>query len=309
VWDRHVLTFGAEYRDIFSQTRRVYDADTGQTFTDVQGNRRNYGIFAQGEFMLLNVLQLNAGVRYDQYGDFDPTASPRVALIYNPCERTTFKAIYGTAFRVPNFLELSDSRFQDIRPENISSGEFVYEQGIGKHLRSSVSVFYNRMDDLITLQSGNFTNFTVQGTGVEWGLEGAWSNGIRARASYAWQHADNRSSDTHLTDSPENLVKLNLSAPVWKEKIFAGLEFQYTSRRRTSSTTTSGETVPGNDVGDFTVVNFTLFSQNLVKNLDVSATIYNLFDTARADPATRFHQQDSIPQDGRAFRLKATYRF
>jgi iron complex outermembrane receptor protein len=52
-----------------------------------------------------------------------------------------------------------------------------------------------------------------------------------------------------------------------------------------------------------------LFTQNLIKNLDFSATVYNLLDEQYADPATHFHLQDQIPRDGRSFRLKLTYRF
>jgi outer membrane receptor for ferrienterochelin and colicins len=60
-------------------------------------------------------------------------------------------------------------------------------------------------------------------------------------------------------------------------------------------------------------VNLTLFSQNLIKGLELSATIYNLLDTRYDDPATqgqgRTHLQDLIEQDGRTFRVKLTYRF
>ena len=55
--------------------------------------------------MILTNLHLNAGARYDQYGDVDPTANPRVALIYNPIPSGALKAIYGSAFRAPNFFE------------------------------------------------------------------------------------------------------------------------------------------------------------------------------------------------------------
>ena len=57
------------------------------------------------------------------------------------------------------------------------------------------------------------------------------------------------------------------------------------------------------------IVNLTLFSQNLVKNLEFSASVYNLLDRQYGDPASRFHTQDLIGQDGRSFRLKLTYRF
>jgi len=68
-------------------------------------------------------------------------------------------------------------------------------------------------------------------------------------------------------------------------------------------------TVQGEDAGGFGIVNLTLFSQNFVKNLEFSASVYNVLDSRYGDPASRFHTQDLIGQDGRSFRLKLTYRF
>ena len=68
-------------------------------------------------------------------------------------------------------------------------------------------------------------------------------------------------------------------------------------------------TVQGEDAAGYGIVNLTLFSQNLVKNLEFSASLYNVLDRKYADPASRFHVQDLIEQNGRSFRLKLTYRF
>jgi outer membrane receptor for ferrienterochelin and colicins len=308
LWERHILTFGAEFRDDFHQHREIFNPASGTVFTDANRDRLSYGVYLQGDFMLLTNLHLNVGARYDQYGNFNPAFSPRTALIYNPWKTAAFKAIYGTAFRAPNFLELSDPRFQDIKPEEITSYELVYEQEIGRHLRSSVSGFYNQMQDLIVLQNGNYTNLNANTKGMELALEGNWNNGIRSRLSYSLQRTEDDSGQ-NLRDSPEHLIKLNVSVPVYKQKVFASLEFQYISSRRTYFTTSTGETMRGMDAGGFETVNFTLFSHDLIKNLDFSGSVYNLFDTRYGDPSSRFHLQDIIEQDGRSFRLKLTYRF
>ena len=308
LWERHIITFGTEYRDDFRQHREVFDPASGKVFSDASRDRLSYGVYLQGDFMLRTNLHFNGGVRYDQYGNFNPAFNPRLALIYNPWKTATLKAIYGTAFRAPNFLELSDPRFQDIKPEEITSYELVYEQEIGRHLRSSVSGFYNQMQDLIVLQNGNYTNLNANTKGTELALEGNWNNGIRSRLSYSLQRTED-SSKQNLPDSPEHLVKMNVSVPVYKQKIFASLEFQYTSSRRTLFTTSTGETMNGMDAGGFETVNFTLFSRELIKNLEFSGSVYNLFDTRYGDPSSRFHLQDIIEQDGRSFRLKLTYRF
>jgi iron complex outermembrane receptor protein len=307
IWEQHMITLGAEYRNDFRQEQRISGQDL------VRSDRQSHGVYVGGEFTVLTNLHLNGGVRYDQYGTSDPAFSPRVALIYHPFEKSTIKAIYGTAFRVPNFLELSDVHFQELQPEEITSYELVYEQQVGRNLRSSVSEFRNRMNELIVFTSGSFHNFDALTGGLELALEGIWTNGIRSRVSYTFQETRNDSVGWDMPDSPSHLVKVNLSVPLLKDKIFAGLEFQYTSERLTlhNTTTASGQplTVQGESADGFGVVNFTLLSREVVKNLELSASVYDLLNCRYGDPATRFHQQDIIERDGRSFRLKLAYRF
>ena len=307
LWDKHIITAGVEYRDDFRQAQQVFDQS--QTYKDLSGNRKSYGIYVQGDFQILTNLHFNGGLRYDKYGDYEPSINPRLALIYNPFPESTIKAIYGSAFRAPNFLELSDARFQDIKPEGIKSYELVYEQGIGRHMRSSVAGFYNRMDDLIIFESGSFSNVDAESRGAEFMLEGTWANGIRGRASYTIQKTENSASNVAFADSPEQMFKFNLSVPVVHEKLIASLEYQYTSSRHTTATGNGGVTVSGVDTEAFGVVNLTLFSHDLLKNLDISASVYNLLNESYADPSTRYHLQDHLPRDGRTFRIKMTYRF
>jgi outer membrane receptor for ferrienterochelin and colicins len=307
LWDALKLTLGGEYRDDFVQQQEI----TGQKA--LERTRESHGVYLNGNYAIVTNLHLDAGFRYDQYGDFDAAFNPRVALIYEPVQGSTLKAIYGSAFRAPNFSELSDPRFQDITPETITGYELVYEQQIGPHLRSSLSGFYNVMDDLIVFDSGSYTNFNAETKGMEVALEGTWAKNFRARASYSLQYTHDTAANWDMPDSPNNMVKFDVSAPLWRDKIFAGLEFRWVSERKTLHNTTDSfgqpMTVQGVDAASYGLVNFTLFSRDLIKNLELSASIYNLLDNRYEDPASKFHVQDTIEQDGRSFRVKVTYRF
>jgi iron complex outermembrane receptor protein len=320
IWDRHRITVGAEYRDDFEQSDEPF-FEVEPAYTPPQAihdQRENVGVFAQGDFLILTNLHLDAGVRFDQSYDqedhFSPSWSPRAALIYDPLPQTTLKFIYGKAFRDPSFYELSEiANGIEPGPENISSYEMVYEQGIGKHLRTSVSGYYDQMNNLINVQSGAFTNFNVDTMGLELALQGKWGSdgNITTRASYTLQHSEDLTDGGGLQDSPMHMLKLDASAPLpfLENKIFAGLEVQYTSRSQTIQYIPKFGEANGGYVPGYTVVNFTLFSQNLVKNLDISASIYNLLDKTYYEPASQLHIQNAIQQDGRTFRVKLTYRF
>jgi iron complex outermembrane receptor protein len=272
-------------------------------------------LYLQDEFTIFKNLILNAGVRYDHYSTFGSTVNQRAALIYNPFEKTTFKFLYGSAFRAPNVYELyyqSSAANQlanpNLKPEKIKTYEQIYEQYIGNNLRGTVTGFYYTIDDLIVLASDPngliYKNIAkVEAKGVETELEGKLENGLTGRTSYSYQEATDSATDQPLKNSPKHLAKLNVTVPLLREKVFLGIEEQFTSRRKT---------LAGNFAKSFYLTNLTLFSQNLLKNLELSASVYNLFDYNYGNLGGEEHAlagMDIIRQDGRVFRVKLTYRF
>jgi len=123
---------------------------------------------------------------------------------------------------------------------------------------------------------------------------------LEGSVSYTFQESKNRDEGNSMVNSPKHLAKLNLSIPVFKDRWTLGLQQLYTSSRRTLSRDTAN---------DFFLTNLTLFGNKIVKGLDISAGVYNLFDHQYDDPGAEEHLQDAIEQDGRTYRLKITYRF
>lgn len=327
MWERFTLTVGAEYRNDFQQRDRVLDAANRQTLLLFEDRTSNHGVFVQGDLTLLTNLHLNAGARYDQYGSFDPAYDPRVALIYNPAEQSTLKAIYGTAFRAPNFLEQARAAQigRQLVPENIRAYELAYEQGIGEHLRSSLSGFYNELEDLYVSRLNPGTQLIedtnlpkAESKGIEAALQGSFfDKQLVGRISYTYEETKDRTNGEVLRGSPEHTGKVNITVPLLPEKIFFGAEFQYLGPRATGphllpdlNVAGGFNSTPSVAVSGYGVVNLTLFAQKLVKGLEFSTSVYNLLDRHYYDPANpAIHALNAIPQDGRSFRVKLTYRF
>jgi iron complex outermembrane receptor protein len=166
------------------------------------------------------------------------------------------------------------------------------------------------MNNLIIFQNGNYDNINADSRGIELALDGIMPGDVRGQVSYSLQRTENLSGGGSVPDSPESLVKFNLSVPVIKDKVFAGLEYLYVGSSHTVYTDpNTADTIPGTDAAGYSVLNFTLFSRNIVKNLEASVSVYNLLDQSYSEPSTPNHLQDQIPQEGRGFRLKVTYRF
>ncbi len=311
--ETHRVTVGSEYRDYFRQDQKNFDENPFAIRLDDRRSTTVWAIYLQDEFEIAKGLILNAGVRHDRYSTFGGTTNPRVALIYNPRPKTTLKLLYGKAFRAPNVYEtfytdggVSQKANPDLRPEKIETVEGVVEQSIGDHLRLLAACYSYKITELITQQTDPadtllvFRNVApVRARGVETELNGRWGNGLEGRADYTYQKTTDELGQ-RLVNSPKHLAKLNLIVPLLAEKVFAGGETQYVGNRKS---------LLGDVARAFYVVNLTLSGRNLVAGLDASAGVYNLFDYRYGDPTGNKLPEDILPQDGRSFRAKLTYRF
>jgi iron complex outermembrane receptor protein len=305
----HTLVAGMEFRDNLQQRQLNFALVEPRVYI-VQDDRktRNGGLYVQGEFRVSDLLLLNTGLRYDYYFEsFGGTLNPRLGAIFSPTARTTFKLLYGEAFRAPNAYErfYYPANTATLEPEDIRTYEGVFEQYLGERDRLSVSLYRYAVNDLITQQVDaagelyfdNVSRVTAHGAEIE--LERKYDNGTMIRGSYAWQKTRNPDTREELTASPRHLAKLNFALPI-RSWASLGAELQYQGAART---------LLGNEAGDFTLANVSFQTAPRKNGFQFEAGVYNVFDTRYAYPGAEDHLQDTITQDGRTFRLKVTRRF
>jgi outer membrane receptor for ferrienterochelin and colicins len=308
--EKHKITLGTEITDNLRQDQGYY-VPIGNAFTPDPASSVVWALYGQDEFAIVHKLTLSAGLRYDHYSIFGGTANPRLGLIYHIFHPTTLKLLYGTAFRAPEPYELEPDAGPGLNnnlqlgPEKIRSVEGVAEQTLGAHFALSGSVFCNWISDLISVETvldGTelYENYgKAKATGMEVELDGQLARGIKGRASYSFVDTENPLTDQTLTNSPQHLGKFDVSVPVL-QRLFASLDAQYTS---------SVQTLAGNTLSGFSVFNFTMLGHSLGKHLDLSGSVYNVFNKKYFEPGRPEDPEDSIQQDGRNFRIKLTGRF
>jgi len=315
-FDAHRLIVGAEYTDNVLQDQKNYDTSPYALYLDSRTSSKIWAGFAQDEFLLARNVIINAGVRFDHYSTFGSTTNPRLALIYSPFERGSFKFLYGSAFRAPNVFELyyeSPASVPpavanpELKPETIKTYTLVYEQYFAGRLHIVASGYSYKIRDLIdktTDPSGNSVSKNIEEVaahGLEFELENKWTTGIDGRFSYTIQRTEDKLTGEPLTNSPAVMAKVNLAVPVIPGKVFVSIEEQYMSRRKTQADAF---------LGSFYLTNLTVFTHKLLNRLEVSASIYNVLNKKYGDPvSTDLIPLDSVQQDGRSYRLKLTYAF
>jgi len=312
-FDSHRLTLGSEFRRNFQQVMLNHDLEPFFLWANTRHTSSIYGLYLQDEWTILPNLTLQAGGRYDHYDNFGGTFNPRLGLIYEPLDGTTLKLLYGTAFRAPNAFESVYTCCAgstpwignaSLKPEAIESYEIVWEQRLTEHFDLRVSPYYNRLTNLINLTVSEIgvRQFQNQGNaeahGVETQLKGRYEN-FEGRFSHTYQQSRIAGFDSP-PNAAQHMLKLNLSAPLWRDKLFAGLEVQYVSPRATTI---------GNRVSNYSITNLTLSSRRWLPGVELTGGLYNLFNEQYVDPASPPISADVISQDGRNFRIRMSYEF
>jgi outer membrane receptor for ferrienterochelin and colicins len=312
LFNRQRLSVGAEFRDNFQQDQGNYDVQPFVQYFSDSRTSSVFSIYAQDEIHLRKDLILNLGLRYDHYSIFGGTTNPRGALIYTPWKKTTLKFLYGQSFRAPNLFELyydapGNEANPSLRPETVRTMELAWEQNFSNHFRTAVSGFYYPIRSVISEQvdPANGNAFFGNGgsldlRGFDFTLSRSLPRGLEGAVSYSFQDATNKTASAAIPNAPKHLAQATLSVPLIRHRIFASMDVQFVSKRAT---------LTGQYTDAYVVPNFTLFTQNLLKRWELSASLYNALNEKYSDPAGNGLAENVIVQDGRTFRIKIGYKF
>ena len=130
----------------------------------------NVGSFLQARYNPSKKVGVTLGGRFDHNSRFGSTINPRVAFVYSHSSKTTFKALYGTAYWAPSphvtyeqygsFYSLDSGRTYAsdfwhlpnpaLKPTTSKTVELSVSQKINTHLNFTVTGYYMRLYGLIS---------------------------------------------------------------------------------------------------------------------------------------------------------------
>lgn len=155
VFDGHRLILGLEYQ--YDQRQRLINFDIDPYFSYQDSNRHGNRVelYAQDDIQMLDSLIFSAGLRLDYHHMLKKLQlNPRLGLIWNPLESTTFKLLYASTFRAPNVWEQDYNVGAVIAnpnnyEERIKSYESVLEWHSTTGLKLIADLFYNDMTQML----------------------------------------------------------------------------------------------------------------------------------------------------------------
>lgn len=319
-WSGHKLMLGLEAQDNSRHDQTYEDLEDPVNDLVIPGSGWRLGAYLQDEWAWSDALVATLGLRVDRNDVTGNAVSPRAALIWKATPQTTVKALYGRAHRAPNAFErdYGDGYSQESNPaldgEMIDTLELVADQRIGTDVGVRASIYRWSMQKLVVLgttmvvdpDSGSPIEVSqyqsgedVEATGVELSADKTWAWGGRLRGSLSYQDVA-YASGAWLDNSPRVLGKLNFSGPLWASGLRLGAEAQYTSAR---------QAIDGTELDGYWLANLNLSTDRLMKGLEASLQVYNLFDEGYAHPGSDINWQTALEQDGRSARLKLLWRF
>jgi outer membrane cobalamin receptor len=334
--DAHVVTTGAGYRvqrqfDIrywanFDTTTppTIPPASLPNGFQEVSSwgnwgvdNRdTNWYLFAQDDWRLADSVSLIAGARYDDYEEFGGVFSPRLGLIWEANEQSTFKLLYGHAFRAPSYVErftINNPAYvgtPDLDPEIIDTVEGSV-LGTWRGIKWDLGVYYSKYKDIIVLgekpaatSPAPYVNRDkATAHGLEVSLGRLLTRTLNVQVNYTYQKIENDVTDSSLPGIAEHQANIDVQWEVLP-RTFLDVNFYWCSDRKRDVTD------PREPLDGYELVNLSLLAQNIgVENLELQVKVNNLLDEDYADPAPENTIYYDFPRPGINGMVELKYSF
>jgi outer membrane receptor protein involved in Fe transport len=288
---------------------------------------QNIAFLAQDIWRPMNKLSITIGARFDFNSQIGSQINPRLGIVYEPVKNSSIKVLYGRAYRAPGPREqYATFGFaygnENLKPEVINTFELagVYRF---KNFSNALNLYWNNLNDLIYAPIGTEINpdfmYHNIGKNVSKGIEYE-SKLVLGKRFQSFLNASYTISENTVilngTDSVYNHpdvapFKLNVGISYqFYKHFFWNLNMFYRSKMEKfyAPDPNTGNSIEVLDpIGNYAIFNSTLRINDLIQNIDISASLYNILDTKYYSQDNQHLHQPSQP--GRQILFNFTYAF
>jgi len=265
------------------------------------------GLFYQARASLNEKTDLHYGLRIDRYPGFGNQLTPRLGVVHRSTRETTWKALYGNAFRAPTAGEIQGTGRvagnAQIKPEEMDTFELVYmHQSRGASLQ--LIYFQNRWkdgieQDPITIAFDNIDS--NESSGFEMVYKKNFFKDIQTEFSASRIRSSNNVTDVEYEAFPRYILNLQNRYEPEGERWALWSGIRYMGRWK------DGPEAGANPLGSYLRTDLSL-SYELNQTTRAYFWIRNLLDRDLKTPSL-WSSEIGIPESGRTIGVGFTVRF
>ncbi len=223
------ITIGTEFQRQGIDYRMNNKNANLNTTTNVNEDVDTWSLFAQDEVILLDVLTIIPGVRYDEHSTFGDSFNPKLGMMYKLFASTIFRGSVGRAFKSPTIRQLYyDVPFYhspfwvqsnpDLEPETSIGYSAGVEQWFwDSRISLNLGLFRNDIENMVVSETTGRT-FNGQPLHVYRNVDEAMTQGIDVGAKllltkdltfnvgYTYTETEDKENGLELTYSPNHQI-------------------------------------------------------------------------------------------------------
>jgi len=253
--DIHVITTGLQFHfQHLQQNSTKKDLNSTVEVDELFENATANAIegYIQDDWFLTESLELLPGIRYQYDSDFGSYISPKLSLFYTKYidnNKLNIRMSYGNGYRVPSLKERYFSFDQsqygiliqgnpNLQPESSKSYQLSAEYLDKGGYTLALNLFYNDIEDLIDviknkdkskpgLDVYEYTNINKAFThGLEFEYGFNFYTDFRLSGGYTYLYSEDKTTNKHLPNRPENQIKTTLQYSTKKTNIQASISYE-----------------------------------------------------------------------------------
>lgn len=286
-------------------------------------SRQVLSLYAQDEYALTQNIDLTAGYRYDDYTDGGVQSSYRLAAVWRESQNMIFKAMYGSSYRAPSWIESSALQHygfragkSDLKPEETSTYELsaIFKDGGNRHLK--INGYFAKIKNAIDIENVDVTpeGYTNYDNRFSKGIEIEYAQKFNLEHSLKLSATINHTSYVTTDDPSEPRYQ---TMPDIASRMFkAGWLYEPFNRWTFGTLVRAINSTQQNQAfgkKDTTVKGYTLFDETINYQYDkdtlASLTIKNLLNREIRMPSYYYRDLGGVLREGRNFILTISRKF
>jgi outer membrane receptor for ferrienterochelin and colicins len=265
-------------------------------------NQEKYYVYVQDQHSFLdNKLQLTLGGRYDHHNIYGDVTNIRSGLYYQFAQGWAVKVLYGEAFREPTMYEFTET--PDLVPARMKTRELSLHFNPTQNISGQLVYFQNHATKIIeeapTVEDILVNSGSKKVDGIEALLKWRYA-GLRGNV---WYNYERDPDDPQFKEIAKNKVGFGIIYDI-KKNVSLSLQGKYTDSIKGNALDNNLNPITIT-IPEYKSFNLTLLAQRIktstFPDIDLSFSIYNLFDTTNYYPDVRGANPSRYLEEGRSF--------